>query len=340
MYHLYEEAYKEHERAPLDKYRRIFDEEFNLAFHKRKKDQCEICTSQRNNPTDEEKESFEEHLSNKLKARETKEQEKLAAKTPFKTSCTFDMEQILLCPHGPSSSFYYKRRLGVYKFTIYDYKNGDGLCYMWPESEGRRGPNEVTSCFFDYMKERSLQSVKEIHMFSDNCGGQNRNRYVAFALWFARNHLSLSKITHTFLEKGHTETEIDSIHATIERATSLELYTPYQWYTAARAARVSKQPYKVKEMTAKDFVDFKSMSNNVANLAIDDDGQKIMWSKTRQLFVMEEDPSCNLPCNSLWCPQKDGCVSAKPIRDTSNCNHIGESFQYTRHSESQKDRPP
>ncbi|GFO45998.1 tRNA uridine 5-carboxymethylaminomethyl modification enzyme mnmg [Plakobranchus ocellatus] len=85
MYRLYEEAYKEHERASLDKYRRIFDEEFNLAFHKPKKDQCEICTSQGNNPTDEERESFEEHLSNKLKAREIKEQEKLAAKTPFKT---------------------------------------------------------------------------------------------------------------------------------------------------------------------------------------------------------------------------------------------------------------
>ncbi|GFN81313.1 hypothetical protein PoB_000781900 [Plakobranchus ocellatus] len=33
MYRLYEEADKEHERASIDKYRRIFDEEFNLAFH-------------------------------------------------------------------------------------------------------------------------------------------------------------------------------------------------------------------------------------------------------------------------------------------------------------------
>ncbi|GFN76018.1 hypothetical protein PoB_000252400 [Plakobranchus ocellatus] len=162
---------------------------------------------------------------------------------------------------------------------------------MWPESEGRRGPNEVASCLFDYMKERSLHCVKEIHMFSNNCGGQDRNRYVAFALWFARNHLSLSKITHTFLEKGHTETENGSIHATIERATKcLKLYTPYQWYTAVRAARVSKQPYKIKEMTAKDFVDFKSMSNNVKSLAIGDDGQKIMWSRTRKPSAMKEDP--------------------------------------------------
>ncbi|GFN78538.1 hypothetical protein PoB_000504400 [Plakobranchus ocellatus] len=74
MYRLCEEAYKRHEEASLDKYRRIFDDEFNLAFHKPKKDQCEILTSQRKNPIGEEQESFEEHLSNKLKARGIKEQ--------------------------------------------------------------------------------------------------------------------------------------------------------------------------------------------------------------------------------------------------------------------------
>ncbi|GFO15992.1 tRNA uridine 5-carboxymethylaminomethyl modification enzyme mnmg [Plakobranchus ocellatus] len=115
MYRLYEEAYKEHERTSLDKHRRIYEEEFNLAVHKHTKDQCEICISQRNNPNEyEEKESFEVHESNKSKAREIKKQEKVAAKTPFKTSCAFDIEQILLCPQGRSSSFYYKKHLDIY----------------------------------------------------------------------------------------------------------------------------------------------------------------------------------------------------------------------------------
>ncbi|GFN88805.1 tRNA uridine 5-carboxymethylaminomethyl modification enzyme mnmg [Plakobranchus ocellatus] len=177
MYRFYEEAYKEHERSSLDKYRRIFDEEFNLAFHKPKKNQCEICTSQRNNPTGEEKESFEEHLSSKLKAREIMEQEKLDAKTPLKTSCAFDKGPILLCWHGKAQCFS-TRGAWVYitslsssssallfssshhvaqNFTIYDYRNGDGLCYMWSESGDRRGPSEVVTCLFDYMKERSLR---------------------------------------------------------------------------------------------------------------------------------------------------------------------------------------
>ncbi|GFO45445.1 transmembrane and tpr repeat-containing protein 2 [Plakobranchus ocellatus] len=95
---------------------------------------------------------------------------------------------------------------------------------MWPENVDPRGANEVATSLFDYMRERSLQSVKEIHMFSDNCGGQNRSRYASFALWFARNHLSLSKMAHTFLEKGHTKTENNSIHRKGDK-TSRTLYT-------------------------------------------------------------------------------------------------------------------
>ena len=40
---------------------------------------------------------------------------------PTTAAAAFDFEQILLCPHGESSAFYYKRRLGVYNFSIYDY---------------------------------------------------------------------------------------------------------------------------------------------------------------------------------------------------------------------------
>ena len=36
--------------------------------------------------------------------------------------------------------------------------------------------------------------------------------FTAFAL-YARNYFNMTRIAHTFLEKGHTETEIDSIHA-------------------------------------------------------------------------------------------------------------------------------
>lgn len=63
-------------------------------------------------------------------------------------------------------------------------------------------------------------------MFSDNWGGQNRNRYTAFAIRYERNHFNLKRILHTFLEKGHMETENDSIHATVERSVELNFTHP------------------------------------------------------------------------------------------------------------------
>ena len=113
-------------------------------------------------------------------------------------------------------------------------------------------------------------------MFSDNCAGQNRNRFVAFALNFARTHFDLKTINHTFLEKGHTETENDSVHATIERkARNIEIYSPQQWFAVVRSARSSKQPYIACEMTSGDFINFKEMSSKVRNLNMDDSGNKI-----------------------------------------------------------------
>ena len=80
-------------------------------------------------------------------------------------------------------------------------------------------------------------------MFYDKCPGQNRNRLVAFAINFFCRHFKLNRLTHTFLEKGHTETENDVVHAIIERkCRRFYLYTPDQWFAAVRTARVSKQP--------------------------------------------------------------------------------------------------
>ncbi|GFR82956.1 tRNA uridine 5-carboxymethylaminomethyl modification enzyme MnmG [Elysia marginata] len=112
------------QEATQDKYRRIFDTEFNLGFHWPKKDQCETCISyafNKDSLTEEDKLKYEKHIQNKNTARDIKNEVK-ADKSPHNTSCAFDLQQILLCPHGQSSSYFYKKRLGVYDLTIYDYK--------------------------------------------------------------------------------------------------------------------------------------------------------------------------------------------------------------------------
>ena len=154
-----------------------------------------------------------------------------------KNSCSFDMQQMFLCPYRQSSSFYYKRRLGVFNFTIFDYKESDGFCFMWPEHEAQRGSSEVSMCLFEYIREQASNGVKHTEMFSDNRGGRNCNRFTAFALQYARKYFNMTRIAHRVLEKGHTEKENDSIHVTLGSVTRrIELYTPEQWFAAVRGA--------------------------------------------------------------------------------------------------------
>ena len=93
--------------------------------------------------------------------------------------------------------------------------------------------------------------------------------FTAFAL-YARNYFNMTRIAHTFFEKG--------------------LHTPEQWFAAVRGARTSKQIHGEGDAGPGLFFYFKTMSSSAKNLSTDDNGE-IMWNETRQLVVSSEDHS-------------------------------------------------
>jgi len=60
---------------------------------------------------------------------------------------------------------------------------------------------------------RLPDSVDEVIIYSDTCGGQNRNRHMAALLLYAVQMTKLKIINQKFLERGHTYMEVDSMHA-------------------------------------------------------------------------------------------------------------------------------
>ena len=117
---------------------------------------------------------------------------------------------------------------------------------MWPEFKARRDASEVVTCLAKFIEEKSNGGCKDLTLFYDNCPGQNRNSFVAFMLNETNKTLHMDKLCLTFLQKGHTENEKDSVHSVIERATKhAVIYSPEQWYSAVRTARKSKTPYHV-----------------------------------------------------------------------------------------------
>ena len=58
---------------------------------------------------------------------------------------TFDLEAVLYTPYTDVSLLFYKRKLAVYNFTVYEQDTKEGYCYIWPETEGKRGSKGICS---------------------------------------------------------------------------------------------------------------------------------------------------------------------------------------------------
>lgn len=111
---------------------RIIFREYNLSFHKPKKDLCSTCTKYRlakqSLPITEETESNGQiHLKKKVDSRASKEENKQAALNDSTLKVfTFDLQAVLSSPCGEVSNYYYARKFATYNLTIYDMGNSDG----------------------------------------------------------------------------------------------------------------------------------------------------------------------------------------------------------------------
>lgn len=214
-------------------------EELNLSLFIPKKDQCDVCTDFRAKNLSQE--DYEQHQKNKINARQEKEKDKAEAEHVY----CMDLQKVLLSPHSNVSSLYYKRKLCVHNFTIYNLKNHDGFCYIWHEGEGDITAQEFASVVCNFILSQKIDEGKEVILYSDNCSYQNKNVFLSNALL----NLALDKnitITQKFLEKGHTQMEVDSMHACIERRLkNREINVPAEYANHCRKARKSPKPYDV-----------------------------------------------------------------------------------------------
>ncbi|XP_054091175.1 uncharacterized protein LOC128922870 [Zeugodacus cucurbitae] len=220
-------------------YRRIFCMNYNYSFHRPKKDTCLTCERYKNA---EDKDSFQksddEHILNKTKARTNKQTDKESTKSNSNLKVlTFDLQSVLTTPCSNVSTMYYSRKFATYNNTFYDIANGEGYCFLWDEDQGQRGSDEIGTTIWNMMNSLD-ESVTDVILYSDCCGGQNRNRFIATLLIYINNTLKLNSITIKYLQSGHTQMEADSMHSAIERAKrSICVYSPEEWPNIMRLAR-------------------------------------------------------------------------------------------------------
>lgn len=86
-----------------------------------------------------------------------------------------DYMQNLQLPQVPVQETFYLRQLTINVFNIHNISNDQGMFYLYHEGLAKKRPNEVGSFLMDYIENMVGNDVKQLHIFSDGTGGQNKN---------------------------------------------------------------------------------------------------------------------------------------------------------------------
>ena len=253
-------------------YRKVFNEEFNLGFHVPSKDQCDTCDKYQKHringtltPAIEEQQVS--HLRRKSTARAEKDIDK--SKRDGTLAVCFDLQQVLTVPRLFTAKSYYKRKINMYNLTFYELQTGLGHCYTWTEAEANRGANDIATCVVKFLKlVDEGGKYDKVILYSDTCGGQNRNRHLITAiLSFLYTSKNIIKVEQKFFESGHSHMECDSMHSCIEEAfASKEIDLPSDYIMCMRTAKKStSKPYSVTEITSEDITDFAELNSQLMN---------------------------------------------------------------------------
>lgn len=233
----------------------------NIAIHSPKKDQCDVCVGHQSGNVDEGE--YQTHIQRKTEARDAKaEDKKLAQENPEElTIMTMDVQAVKLAPLLQASAIYFKTKLCVHNFTIFDLVTKDCHCYLWHEAEGGLEANIFATILFKH-----LQNYLEVHprtkriiLYSDGCGYQNRNNCLANTLLHLANIKNVI-VEQKFLEKGHTQMEVDGAHSLIERKLKNQvIYLPSDYIKFCKSARPS-QPFTVHYLSHDYFLNFSNVT--------------------------------------------------------------------------------
>lgn len=272
-----------------------------MSFHPPTEDTCDKCDAFKASllsVVGDEKECVLEeqrahHAKVDLAYREKRNDKEFAKNNAGVVTASFDLQKVLPCPFLQTGVVYYKRQLAVYNLTIYETRMGTsdtGHCLMWDETIAGRGSQEIGSCLWKWL-ETLPEDTTDIRLYSDSCGGQNRN-YPLTAMLMHLSHSKGISITHSYLEPGHTHMEADTIHSIIEKQkkdTNARIEVPRDWITTVRAVHRRKR-LNVIEMNSNDFKESKLLFSNgpLVNRPKNTDGEPVGWLKIRRILYSKD----------------------------------------------------
>jgi hypothetical protein len=193
----------------LQTYSMYFNRHLNFSFRQPRTDVCNMC--------------FEHELKDRTgsltapeKAQWLCHKKKVAAYNRIKSKILsdakgrvdlvvleFDYAQNLPLPKLPVNDQFYKRLMWLYLFNVHVHHSKRSFYFYSIEGSAKKGSNSVCTYLDHTLNQILTKDVKEIILFSDAAGGQNRNySFLRFCLW--KSAVLNIKISHIFPVRGHS----------------------------------------------------------------------------------------------------------------------------------------
>ncbi|KAI4478515.1 hypothetical protein M0804_011838 [Polistes exclamans] len=253
MFELYvTKCEKENVLAVKEKYYyNVFSTKFNLHFKQPSKDTCQTCDAlqikiqssdgEGKKTAEIEKET---HLEEAEEARSQMAADRMATSEKVFVF-SFNLEKALAFPKLTTSVAYYKRNLYVYNFGCHEFSKNISHMFVWPETEGSRGSQEISSCLIKYIKTYAT-NFEKIITYSDSCTGQNRNIKTVLSLLklVQSTEIRAESIEMKLLVSGHSYLPNDSDFAIIESRAkkNQNIFSPDDWYNIIKTCK-KKAPF-------------------------------------------------------------------------------------------------
>jgi hypothetical protein len=205
----------------------------------------------------------------------------------------FDLQKTFTLPKSPTNVFYYTRNLNVFNLGVHDGKTDAGYFHVWVENEGGRGAREIGSCLMKFLGSYLEEKAEEIILWSDSCGGQNRNYILCLILHrFLAEQKTLKRVILRFLKSGHSynicDTDFGSTEAKIKKQQSI--FTPCEIIKLLQQSRTEK-PFKVTKMNVEDFFSADNLIENITKREKDlESKEKVSWLSTHEIILSREHP--------------------------------------------------
>ena len=250
MHEFYTEKHEENHENLLvsyDYYLTYFNQNFNFSFGYPKSDTCSTCDQlevQLNASSDSAVQSSirlqkEDHLRKAENFYSSLRTDTILAKqNSHIATLTFDFQQNLPLPNIPVGEVFYMHQLWLYVFGVHNCGNNNVCMYCWPETVAGRGSDEVISCLHHYINTLPSE-VTTLYLYSDGCGGQNKNSNVMDFLFTLVRIGKPQHIRHYFPVRGHSFLPNDRDFGCTEmkKRKAERVYIPEQWHELIESAR-------------------------------------------------------------------------------------------------------